>query len=79
MVRSYFEVSRCGAIKALPDTKAALLYHSYHPSNHLQDSNMKQGSWDDGCVKTDLKQLLLTCMMAFKEILIKDVLKTTLG
>lgn len=31
-VLSYFEVSRCGAIKALPNTKAALLYLSYHPS-----------------------------------------------
>lgn len=41
MVHSYFEVSRCGAIKALPDTKAALLYHSYHPSNLVKDFDIK--------------------------------------
>lgn len=53
MVRSYFEVSRCDAIKALQDTKASLLYHSYHPSNLYQDADIKPDSWDDGSEDTD--------------------------
>ena len=63
MVRSYFEVNRCVAIKALVDTKAALLYDCYHPSNHVQAPNMSPGM-DDVFVEMDLYKFLYVSIPA---------------